>query len=65
MSELEKKIVNNLATIKSIVTLSATAVFVILSLTHVITSDQVMMIYTAIIAFYFGTQTEKKASEKK
>ena len=58
-----KKIVENLAkliNVKSIVTLALTVVFAVLSLKGVITADQFISIFTVIIAFYFGTQYEKK-----
>lgn len=62
-----KKIVENLAkliNVKSIVTLTLTAIFAVLSLKAVITADQFISIFTVIIAFYFGTQYEKKNSKE-
>ena len=50
--------VANLLSIKSIVTLALTAVFVVLALRGAISQD-FMTIYAVIIAFYFGTQTKK------
>lgn len=47
--------------VKSIVTLLFTVLVFILALKKVITGEQVMMTYTTIIAFYFGTQSQKKA----
>ena len=45
--------------VKSIVTLTLTAVFAVLSLRGNLTADQFLTIFTSIIAFYFGTQYEK------
>lgn len=49
----------NLLKVKSLVTLATTIVFCVLLLTGVAISQEFMMIYTVIIAFYFGTQTQK------
>jgi hypothetical protein len=58
MKELKK-----LIDVKSIVTLSLTVLFIILSIMKIIDGDAVMTIYTTVIAFYFGTQYQKKADE--
>ena len=52
-----------LVSVKSIVTLALTGVFAFLAATGKITSDQFQTIYTTVIAFYFGTQYERKTSE--
>ena len=54
MKEKLKKLID----VKSIVTLSLTVVFCILSLKGDI-GDKFLTIYTTIIAFYFGTQYQK------
>ena len=59
--ETLKKNLANLVKIKSIVTMAVIAVFAVLALKGNIASDQVMIIVTAVISFYFGTQHEKKA----
>lgn len=46
--------------VKSIVTLVLTAIFAILSINGDITGEQFLMIFTTIIAFFFGTQSEKR-----
>lgn len=46
--------------VKSIVTIVLTVVFAILSVNGTISGEQFLMIFTTIIAFYFGTQHEKK-----
>ena len=48
----------NLLSVKSIVTLVLTAVFAYMAVTNAITQD-FMTIYAVIIAFYFGTQSQK------
>ena len=52
------KRLSNLISIKSIVTLVATAVFAYQSINNSISQD-FMTIYAVIIAFYFGTQSQK------
>ena len=49
--------------VKSIVTFMLTVLFFILALKSVITGEQVNMIFTTVIAFYFGTQSAKNKSE--
>ena len=44
--------------VKSIVTLVLTAVFAVLALRGGV-SQEFMLVYTTVIAFYFGTQTQK------
>ena len=46
--------------VKTIVTLIVIIVFAILALKGAITADNVMIIVSTVIAFYFGTQAEKK-----
>lgn len=48
----------SLCSVKSIVTLVLTGVFAYLAVTKMI-SQEFMMVYTVIIAFYFGTQSQK------
>lgn len=57
-----KERLSKLLTVKSIVTLALTAVFCVLALRGVITADQFQTIFTTIIAFYFGTQYERKVA---
>ena len=52
----------NLLTVKSIVTIVLTAVFAYLAVIGKISQD-FMTVYAVVIAFYFGTQHEKKANE--
>lgn len=53
-----------LLSVKSIVTIVLTAVFAYLSVIGVVSSDQFLTVFTVIIAFYFGTQVERKAAQK-
>ena len=53
-----EKVVNRLLTVKSLVTLLLTAVFAYLAVTQQV-SQEFMMIYTTIIGFYFGSQSER------
>lgn len=50
----------NLIKVKTIVTLIVIMIFSVLALRGDIKSDNVMYVVTTVIAFYFGTQTEKK-----
>ena len=50
-----------LINIKSVVTLITTFVFCYLSVLGKVTADQFMLVFTTIIAFYYGTQVEKKS----
>ena len=55
------KRIENLLTVKSIVTLALTAVFACQAVRGEVSQD-FMMIYTTVIAFYFGTQAQKLQS---
>lgn len=48
----------NLLSVKSITTLTLTVVFAVMALKGTISQD-FMTIYAVIIAFYFGTQSQK------
>ena len=50
----------NLVKVKTVVTLVVTAVFAVLSLRGIISADNVMIIISMVVSFYFGTQHEKK-----
>ena len=49
----------NLIKVKTIVTITVMAVFSVLALKGAITADNVMIVVSTVIAFYFGTQHEK------
>ena len=50
----------NLVKVKTIVTLVVVAIYAYLSVTGKITADNVMIITSMVVSFYFGTQHEKK-----
>ena len=54
------KNIANLIKVKTIVTLVVIAVFAVLALRGVIAPDNVMIIISMVVSFYFGTQHEKK-----
>jgi hypothetical protein len=58
--ETLKKNLANLVKVKTIVTMAVIAVFSVLAMRGDIAADNVMLIVTAVISFYFGTQHEKK-----
>lgn len=60
-----KERLSKLLTVKSIVTIITTAVFAVLALRGAINSEQFLMIFTTIIAFYFGTQSAKDGTDVK
>ena len=55
-----KKRVANLLTVKSLVTLTLTAVFAALSCMGQVSTEQFLTIFTVVIGFYFGTQRAKE-----
>lgn len=52
------KRLGNLLRVKSLVTLALTAVFAYMSVAGTISQD-FMTVYAVVIAFYFGTQSQK------
>ena len=56
--EIIRKRIANLLSVKSLVTLVLTIVFAYMAVTGKISQD-FMTIYAVIIAFYFGTQSQK------
>ena len=58
--ELLKKNLANLVKVKTIVTLLVVGVFAVLACTGVISADNVMIVVSMVVSFYFGTQHEKK-----
>lgn len=56
-----KKRLANLLTVKSLVTLTLTAVFAFLSITGSITGADFLTVFFMVVSFYFGTQTQKGA----
>lgn len=61
------KFINNIADmikVKTVVTLIVLFSFAVLSLRGDISPDNVMITVSSVIAFYFGTQYDKKTKEK-
>ena len=59
MKEKLAKLVN----VKSIVTITLTVIFCVLTLIHTVSGEQFMTVFTTVIAFYFGTQHQKNCDE--
>ena len=55
-----KSRLTSLLTVKSIVTLLLTVIFCYLAVAGTIDGEAFLTIFTTVIAFYFGTQSEKK-----
>ena len=62
MSELKKRLAK-LIDVKSIMTLSLTASFIVLVARGLVDGDKFMAIYTMIVGFYFGVQSTKDKGE--
>ena len=48
--------------VKTIVTLTVVSVFAVLSLRGSINADNVMIVVSMVVSFYFGTQHEKRTT---
>ncbi|MBQ3031138.1 MAG: hypothetical protein IKA89_00190 [Anaerotignum sp.] len=64
MKEQKDITIQNLLTVKSIVTILLTVVFSALSLRGGISGEQFLNIFSVVIAFYFGTQYQKGEQQK-
>lgn len=64
MAEMKETIVRRLISVKSIVTILLTLVFAYLSIRGAVSRD-FMTVYTVVIAFYFGTQSQKTTTTEK
>lgn len=60
-----KNILKNLLKVKSIVTLVLTAVFAYLSAIGAISASEFITIFTVVIGFYFGTQSQKRETSER
>ena len=54
-----KKRLGNLLAVKSLVTITLTVIFAVLALRGDISGTEFLTIFTTVIAFYFGTQSQK------
>ena len=61
MKEEYKITIQNLLTVKSIVTIILTIIFSYLSVIGTITGEQFLPIFSVVVAFYFGYQKGKEA----
>lgn len=61
--EILKKNLANMVKVKTLVTIAVITVFSVLALRGDITPDNVMVIVSTVVAFYFGTQHEKKEQQ--
>ncbi len=59
VKELLVKRAERLLTVKSIVTIALTAVFMVLALRGDVTGQDFLTIFLMVISFYFGTQSKK------
>ena len=59
MNEILKSLAN-LIKVKTIVTLAVVTVFGVLALKGSISADNVMIVVSMVVSFYFGTQHEKR-----
>ncbi len=48
--------------VKSLMTLALTGVFCVLALRGILSGTEFLTIFTTVVAFYFGTQSVKKAT---
>lgn len=58
-----KERLGKLLTVKSIVTIALTVVFCILAVRGTLTGQDFLTVFTTVVAFYFGTQAERKKEE--
>ena len=56
-----KKNIAHFVKVKTLVTMAVITVFSVLALQGKISSDNVMIIVSGVISFYFGTQHEKSS----
>lgn len=56
--------ISNLIKVKTIVTFIVIIVFAVMALRGDISADNVMIVVSTVIAFYFGTQQNKPSKEE-
>ena len=61
MEQLIKNLAN-LIKVKTLVTVMVVTVFSVLALRGAISADNVMIIISMVVSFYFGTQHEKQST---
>lgn len=59
-----KERLSKLVDVKSIVTIALTGIFSYLAVAHIISGQEFLTVFTVVISFYFGTQSEKNKQAK-
>ena len=59
---MKDRVIDRLASVKSIVTIALTAVFAYLAITGAVDGKEFLTVFTVVISFYFGTQARKEES---
>lgn len=61
MERIQERL-TNLLSVKSLVTVTLTVIFAGLSVRGSVSSEQFLTVFTVVISFYFGTQTQRKST---
>ena len=61
MERIQERLAN-LLSVKSLVTVTLTVIFAGLSVRGSVSSEQFLTVFTVVIPFYFGTQTQRKST---
>ena len=61
MERIQERLAN-LLSVKSLVTVTLTVIFAGLSVQGSVSSEQFLTVFTVVISFYFGTQTQRKST---
>lgn len=64
LMSIKQRILNNLLTVKSIITFALTGAFVYLTIIKEVKPELFMSVYTVVVGFYFGTQYNDKKDER-
>lgn len=64
MEQIKKKLAE-LIKVKTLVTMAVILVFAVLALRGSIQADNVMLVVSMVVSFYFGTQHEKAGKQTK
>ena len=59
MKKMLEQRIGALLTVKSVVTVTLTAVFTVLALRGDVTGQDFMTVFLMVVSFYFGTQSQK------
>ena len=61
MERIQERLAN-LLSVKSLVTVTLTVIFAGLSVRGSVSSEQFLTVFTVVISFYYGTQTQRKST---